>query len=43
MAGATNATTGQPTGTDNVIRVLGFANTADELFFCPSPDYITHV
>ena len=32
----------QPTTTDAVIRVLGFANTANELFFCPSPDYITH-
>ena len=33
----------QPTTTDVVIRVVGFANTADELFFCPSPDYITHI
>jgi len=32
----------QPTTTDAVIRRLGFANTADELFFCPSNDYITH-
>jgi len=32
----------QPTTTDVVIRVVGFANTADELFFCPSSDYITH-
>lgn len=31
-----------PTGTtDFVVRKLGFANTGDELFFCPSNDYIT--
>jgi len=42
VAGATNATTGQPTGTDHVIRVMGFAKTADELFFNPGSDYITH-
>ncbi len=30
-----------PTGTTNfVVRIIGQANTADELFFCPSPDYI---
>ncbi len=34
--------TAQPSGTDDVIRVIGYGNTADELFFCPSPDYITH-
>lgn len=34
--------TAQPTTTDYVIRNLGFGNTADELFFCPSPDYMTH-
>lgn len=33
----------QPSTADVVIRVIGFANTADELFFCPSPDYITHL
>lgn len=32
----------QPTTTDVVIRVVGFANTADELYFFPSSDYITH-
>lgn len=32
----------QPSGTDDVIRVVGYGNTADELFFCPSTDYITH-
>lgn len=30
-------------GTDDVIRVIGHANTADELFFHPSNDYITYV
>ena len=34
--------TAQPGSTDNVIRVIGYGNTGDELFFCPSPDYITH-
>lgn len=30
-----------PSGTTNfVVRIVGEANTADELFFCPSPDYI---
>ena len=32
----------QPTTTDAVIRVLGFAITADEIYFNPSSDYITH-
>jgi len=32
----------QPSGTDDVIRVLGFALTADSFMFNPSPDYITH-
>jgi hypothetical protein len=32
----------QPTTTDVVIRVLGSALTADEIYFNPSPDYITH-
>lgn len=34
--------TTQPSGTDDVIRRVGFAETADILFFNPSPDYITH-
>lgn len=34
--------TAQPSGTDDVIRRVGFALTADELFFNPSNDYITH-
>lgn len=32
----------QPTTTDHIIRVLGFAMTADEVYFNPSPNYITH-
>lgn len=28
-----------PTGADNVIRVVGRALTADELYFCPSQDH----
>lgn len=32
----------QPSGADDVIRVVGYANTADELYFCPSRDYMTH-
>lgn len=32
----------QPTTTDPIIRVLGFAMTADEVYFNPSPNYITH-
>jgi len=32
----------QPTTTDAVIRVVGRALTADEIFFNPSNDYITH-
>lgn len=34
--------TAQPSGTDDVIRRVGFALTADELYFNPSNDYITH-
>lgn len=33
----------QPTTTDAVIRVVGVALTADEIYFNPSPDYITHI
>ena len=32
----------QPTTASVAIRIVGFGNTADELFFCPSPDYIVH-
>lgn len=33
----------QPSGTDDVIRIVGYGNTTDELFFCPSTEYMTHV
>ena len=33
----------QPSTTDYVIRVLGFAITSDEMCFNPSPDYFTHI
>lgn len=39
---AGDVTQTQPTTTDVVIRVLGFALTADEMYFNPSQDYITH-
>lgn len=32
----------QPSTADVIIRKIGFGNTADELFFCPSNDYIVH-
>lgn len=35
--------TAQPSGTDDVIRRVGFAWTADELLFNPSNDYVTHI
>lgn len=33
----------QPSGTDDVIHTLGFALTADEIYFSPSVDYMTHI
>jgi len=39
-AGTITAT--QPTTTDAAIRVIGYAITADVIYFDPSPDYITH-
>lgn len=33
----------QPTTTDAVIRIIGFPLTADELYFNPSNDYMTHI
>jgi len=33
----------QPVTTDAAIRIIGFANNVQELFFNPSPDYITHI
>lgn len=32
-----------PTGTDDVRRRVGFAVTADEIYFNPSQDYVTHI
>jgi hypothetical protein len=32
-----------PNATDDVVRVLGFALTADSMYFNPSPDYVTIV
>jgi hypothetical protein len=34
--------TSQPSGTDDVIRVIGYGVTADELWFNPCSTYITH-
>jgi hypothetical protein len=39
-AGAVTQT--QPTTTDVVIRIVGFGITADEMYFNPENDYITH-
>lgn len=39
---AGSVTQTQPTTTDVVIRVVGFALTADEMFLNPSSDYTTH-
>ena len=39
---AGDITVTQPSTTDHVIKVLGFALTADEIMFSPSMDYITH-
>lgn len=33
----------RPSTTDHVIKVLGYALTADEIYFCPSMDYMTNV
>jgi hypothetical protein len=40
---AGDATQTQPSATDDVIQVLGFATHADRIFFSPSVDYMTHV
>lgn len=32
-----------PSATDDVMRVAGFANTANEIYFSPSPDHVTVV
>ncbi len=31
-----------PSGAADIIRIVGQGYTADELFFCPSPDYFEH-
>ena len=40
-AGQITAT--QPSGVDDAIRVVGFAVSADVVWFGPSPDYMTHM
>jgi hypothetical protein len=32
----------QPSGTDDVVRIVGYGVTGDVLFFNPSQDYMTH-
>ena len=32
----------QPSGADDVIRIVGFALTVDCIYFYPSQDHITH-
>jgi hypothetical protein len=32
-----------PSGTDDVIRIVGYAVTADVIFWNPSNDYVTHI
>lgn len=39
---AGNIQTVQPSSTDQVIRIIGYGNTGDELDFRPSNDYMTH-
>lgn len=34
--------TAQPSGTDDVIRIVGYGNTGDELYFHPDNTYLTH-
>lgn len=40
---AGDITATQPSSTDQVIRVIGFALTADSIVFNPSGDFITHI
>lgn len=39
---AGDITVTRPSTTDHIIKVLGYALTADEIMFCPSMDYITN-
>jgi len=32
--------TAAPSGTTDIVRIVGYGNTADELFFCPENDYL---
>jgi len=32
-----------PSGTTDIVRIVGYGNTADELYFCPENDWITLV
>jgi hypothetical protein len=32
----------QPSGTDDVVQIVGWALSADVMFFCPQLNYITH-
>jgi len=32
-----------PSGSTDIVRIIGYGNTADELYFCPENDWITHV
>jgi len=41
-ASAGTLTQTQPTGTDNVIQPVGYALSADDIYFCPSMIYFTH-
>jgi hypothetical protein len=40
---AGDVVTTAPTTTDSVTRIVGYGNTADELHFAPSMDWLTHV
>ena len=40
---AGDLTSTQPSTTNFAIRVCGYGVSAEELFFCPSPDYIVHI
>jgi hypothetical protein len=32
-----------PSGAADIVRIVGYGNSSDELFFCPSPDFFEHV
>lgn len=33
----------QPSASNSAIRIIGWAIASNRIFFCPSPDYITHI